>query len=88
MPIPQTREARISDLDLAALLVAEGLSFVRLEGSPDPHRKLFVIAGDAEQLDRLSTSFNRGEAVVHVAAFVAARRRLRSALVRGVEVSA
>ena len=88
MPGPQTREARISDLDLAALLVAEGLSFVRLEGSPDPRRKLFVIAGDAEQIDRLSISFHRAEAVVQVVAFIAARRRLRSALVRGTDVSA
>jgi uncharacterized protein DUF5659 len=81
-PEVPNRETRISDLDLAALLIAEGLALVRVESSPDPRRKLFVITGDGEQADRLQTAFNRCEATVNVTAFVAARRRLRSALVR------
>jgi hypothetical protein len=75
-------QARISDLDLAALLVAEGLVLDGVEPSPDPRRKIFVICGDREQLDRLTTAFVRGEAMVRVTAFTAARRRLRDALVR------
>lgn len=87
-PIRPLHETHVSDIDLAALLLASGNSFVGVEPTTDPRRQAFVIAGNAEALDKLMTQFNRAEATVNVSAFVAARRRLRSALLRGGAVSA
>lgn len=81
-----SRQARVTDLDFAAFLIAEGLTLVAVETTIDPRRKTFVISGDPAQLDELTTAFARGEAITRVTAFSAARRRLRDALARGVQV--
>jgi hypothetical protein len=77
----------LSDLAAAALLIANGCRLRGLKPSDTPGRALFVIAGPAALIRGLLASYERGDAVVRVEAFLAAERLLKDRLFRRARLS-
>ena len=73
---------RVSDLDLASYLVAEGARLVGIAATVDPARRVFVLQGSPELIATATQRFNAGDALVEPRGFAYARRFLRRALDR------
>jgi hypothetical protein len=71
---------RVSDLDLASYLVAEGARLVGIAATVDPARRVFVLQGSPELIATATQRFNAGDALVEPRSFSYARRFLRRAL--------
>jgi len=71
---------RVSDLDLASYLVAEGARLVGIAATVDPARRVFVLQGSPELIAAATQRFNAGDALVEPRNFSYARRFLRRAL--------
>ncbi len=73
---------RVSDLDLASYLVAEGARLVGVAATVDPARRDFVLQASPELIATATQRFNAGDALVEPRSFAYARRMLRRALDR------
>ena len=73
---------RVSDLDLASYLVAEGARLVGIAATMDPARRVFVLQASPELIATATQRFNAGDALVEPRSFAYARRFLRRALDR------
>lgn len=71
---------RVSDLDLASYLVAEGARLVGVAATVDPARRTFLIEGHRESIATAMQRFHAGDALVEPRSYAYARRFLRRAL--------
>ena len=75
-----TGVSRLSDLDLAAVLVCAGARLVRVVPTTEPGRLDFVLEAPEETFLRATRAFMAGEALVEPRRYAAARRALQKAL--------
>lgn len=81
---PEPRTVTTEDLDLAALLLAEGATLSSLAPGGTPGRHRFTLAGERVRL--VAGSYVRGDALVSLDAFLTARRSLLDRLHRAERV--
>lgn len=77
----------VSDLDFAALLVAEGARLVGTAPTVDPQRTDFVLEARGRDLDSLTRRYVAGASRVEPRTYVYARRLLQRALRASVPVT-